>query len=214
MTTEVQIANMALSHIGHKADVTAIDGTEASREAELCTMFYPQARDVVLERHPWRFTMRRAAGSAVSETVMGWDYVYAMPTDCLRVLAVLPEEFDDDLSTAVDFSVTPLGYTPEPFDIETLESGDVVILSDVEDALLRYQVRITDTAKFPPGVTNAVSYMLASLLAGPLIKGDAGIAEAKRCREMAELEMSQAMVQDSRQRKRAPTHIVPWLAAR
>ncbi|MBP6563992.1 MAG: hypothetical protein KA200_00105 [Burkholderiales bacterium] len=204
MATEVQIANLALSHIGHKADVTAIDGTEASREAELCTMFYPQARDVVLERHPWKFTMRRAAASAVSEEVLGWDYVYAMPTEYMRIHAVLPEEFADEYEHDVEY----------PFQIETLDDGTEVIVSDVENAVLRFQVRVTDTAKFPPSVTSAISYMLASLLAGPLIKGGEGIAESKRCREMAEVEVLQAMVNDGRQRKVVPEHVVPWLAVR
>lgn len=223
MSTEVQIANLALSHIGHKADVTAIDGTEASREAELCTQFYPHARDVVLERHPWKFAMRRAAASAIDEEVMGWDYVYAVPADCLRVVAVMPEEFADDYSDAwVDprpaydapMPVQAGSYTAQPFVIEALEDGTEVILTDVENALLRYQVRVTDTAKFPPSLTTAISYMLASLLAGPLIKGSEGIAESKRCRELAEVEMQAAMVADARQRKIQPTHIVPWLSVR
>lgn len=223
MTTEVQIANLALSHIGHKATVAAIDGSEQSREAELCAQFYDLARDTVLERHTWNFTMRRIVATEVDEDIEGWEYVYAKPADTLRIIAVLPEGFDDDYADV--FSMVPNAYdepmpaqagryVPSPFVMETLDDGTEVILTDVENARIRYQVRVTDTAKFTAAFTMAVSRMLASFIAGPLIKGDAGIAESKAQRQVAEAEIMEARVHDARQRNVKPRHTVPWLAVR
>ena len=55
---------------------------------------------------------------------------------------------------------------------------------------------------------------LASLLAGPVIKGDAGRAEGKRCEAMAVTWLTQAKNSDSAQRRVNPTHSVGWIAGR
>lgn len=223
MATEVQIANMALSHIGHKADVSAIDGTEQSREAELCAQFYGMARDSVLERHAWNFTLRRVVASPLAVEVEGWDYVYAKPANCLRIIAVLPEGYDDDysesfaLSTPAYDAPMPMHsgrYVPQVFVVESLADGTDVILTDTENATIRYQHAVTDPTKFSATFTMAVSWQLAAHLAGPLIKGEAGIAESRRCMAMAEAMVGAAKELDARQRQVKPAHHPAWIAAR
>jgi hypothetical protein len=52
------------------------------------------------------------------------------------------------------------------------------------------------------------------MLAGPVIKGDQGAAEGKRCIAMTTLYLGKAMEADSNARKIQPEQIVPWIAGR
>jgi hypothetical protein len=52
------------------------------------------------------------------------------------------------------------------------------------------------------------------MLAGPIIKGEVGAAEAKRCAQMAQYYIGQADESDSNQRQIKPEHIVPWMSGR
>jgi hypothetical protein len=108
--------------------------------------------------------------------VGSWDHVYAEPTNCLRILAVLADGYSSDDQA-------------EKFDTETVENGSdftPAILTDAEDATVIFIRRVTDPAVFSPGFTDTLSWSLASMLAGPIIKGETGRAEAVRCLGMAQ----------------------------
>jgi len=105
-------------------------------------------------------------------------------------------------------------YAPQPFSPETLLDGQDIILTNQAGAVLRYTRYVSDTAKFSPLFTTALSYLLASKLAGPLIKGDAGRAEAKAQLQQFAYWYGQARDSDASQRKIAPVHQVPWVNAR
>jgi hypothetical protein len=79
---------------------------------------------------------------------------------------------------------------------------------------LRYTAYVKDTTQFSPLFVMSLSWYLASMLAGPIIKGDAGAAEAKRCTQMAMGFLSQAEMSDSNQRRNTMEHVVPWTAGR
>jgi hypothetical protein len=89
-----------------------------------------------------------------------------------------------------------------------------VLYTDQENALLRYQALVNDPTKFDPLFTMALSWHLASMLAGPVIKGDQGSAEAKRCAQMMLLYLQQARASDANQRDVKVEHIVPWTSGR
>jgi hypothetical protein len=52
------------------------------------------------------------------------------------------------------------------------------------------------------------------MLAGPVIKGDQGAAEAKRCTQMMANYLTQAKQADNLQRDITVEHIVPWTSGR
>lgn len=222
MASEVEICNLALAHLGDSATVASLDPPEGSAQAEHCQRFYPIARDAVLEMHDWNFATRRAELAAVTFGFEQWAYAYALPSDCLRALAVLSPSAADDYSYPVPSVFTQdqvpnAGqgiYTPQQFTVEINDSGDQILLTNVEDAILRYTAMVEDTTKFSPLFTITLSWHLASMLAGPVVKGEAGRAEAKRCAEMAQFYLSRATRSDASQRKVNPTHSVSWMAGR
>lgn len=226
MASEVDICNLALGHLGDNATVTSINPPEGSAQAEHCARFYPIARDSLLEMHFWNFCMRRINLASLEATWPEWKYAYAVPNDALNLIAVMPPDANDDYATRFVPTDTPQyahnispviaagRYSPQPFAVEVLADGQHVLYTNQEKAMLRYTAYVRDTTVFSPLFTMALSWHLASMLAGPIIKGDAGAAEAKRCTQMAMGYVSQAEVSDSNQRRNTMEHIVPWTAGR
>ena len=225
MASEIDICNLALGHIGDSATVASLNPPEGSAQAEHCARFYPIARDSLLEMHSWGFATKRATLALLSSGFPEWDYCYAQPTDALNLLAILPPEATDDYSgqynipsQTVSYSNVPMSaggmYVPQAYSAEALGDGTEVIYTDQENAVLRYTGRVEDPTKFSPLFTVALSWHLASMLAGPVIKGDAGAAESKRCAAMMQAYLSKAAVSDANQRREPPKQVVSWLAAR
>lgn len=216
MASEVDICNLALSHLGDTATVASLDPPEGSVQAEHCARFYPIARDSLLELHPWGFATRRIQLAQLGTGWPEWDYSYAQPADALNIIAVLPPDATDDYSQGL--SNVPLAaggsYVPKAFSCEIDSNGADVIYSDQEDAVLRYTALVSDTTKFSPLFVMTLSWHLASMLAGPIIKGDAGAAEAKRCASMMQAFLGQATESDAGQRRITPQHSVTWMNGR
>lgn len=227
MASEVDICNLALAHLGDTATVSSLYPPEGSAQAEHCARFYPIARDSLLEMHMWNFATTRANLAMLTATMPEWTYVYAAPNDMLNAIAVLPPEASDDYSARIMptdlYGYTTIQnlpfnwagtYTPQPFSMETLTDGTQVICTDQQSAVLRYTRFVTDTTLYSPLFVTALSWHLASMLAGPILKGDVGAAEAKRCAQMAELWRQQAEASDANQRNIKPNQIVGWMAGR
>ena len=89
-----------------------------------------------------------------------------------------------------------------------------VILTNVADATLSYVAKVTDTTVFSPLFVDALAWLLASNLAGPLMKGDAGAQMAQTCYRHFLLTLGQARVSDANQHMAQQDHNPAWIAAR
>jgi len=223
MASEVDIVNLALGHLGDTATVSSIDPPEGSPQAEHAARFYPIARDSLLEMHPWGFSTTRSTLALISEGAWPeWKYCYASPSGALNIIAILDPNAADDYSVGMQYAYTQIGtpvvmqgvYTPQPFSQETLEDGTVVIYTNQENAVCRYTRFVTDTTNFSPLFVDTLAWYLASYLAGPILKGDAGAAEAKRCMANAMGMLGKAATSDSNQRRVHPMQNVGWMAGR
>lgn len=182
MASVVQLCNMALSHIGSEARVSSISPPDGSAEAGYCATFYDVARTELLEPGTWRFARKRATLAEVTNPSTAWAFAYALPSDCMRPLRVLTQ------GTALTvFNQDERAYrlneeAGADFDVE----GDVLYTNEPEVTLL-YVRDVTDTTKFTPSFTSALSYLLASYLAGPILKGNEGaqVGDGMRNRAMA-----------------------------
>lgn len=201
MSSVVDICNIALARLGDSAAVTSIDPPEGSMQAEQCARFYPIALDSLLEAHDWRFATRRVPLALLDMESFEWQFAYAHPAGVIKILSVTPRTAKTDAMS-------------EPYITETGESGDVMILTDVQDASVRFTVRVTDTTKFSPLFVDALSWLLASHLAGPVIKGDAGAAAARSCYAMYRALLGQASVSDANQQRTEPDHTPGWIQGR
>lgn len=201
MSSEVDIVNLALSHLGEDATVSSIDPPEGSAESEHAAMFYPMARDAMLEMHEWRFATKRVLLALTTSDTFEWEYAYALPSGMLRALAVLPETSSADADG-------------EDYDQQLDTTDAQIILTNCEDASLKYTVRVTDTTRFPPLFIEALAWLLASHMAGPLIKGQQGREVSRGCMQMFAVLLGQAKNSDANQRQVEPVHTPGWIGGR
>ena len=159
MASEVDICNLALSHIGASATISSL--TEQSEEAFHCNLLYADARDTLLRTFPWGFATRHVALSDVGTPPGNWLYRYQYPNDCLYAREILQT------------NTVPGASDPIPFTValsDTLDSK--VILTDQVTATLVYTFQATNTLVFEPMFTNALAWKLASEVAMPLVRDE------------------------------------------
>lgn len=169
MTSKVDIANLALSHIAQGPRVTNIDPPDGTLHAEILSQFYPVARDIALEMHAWKFATTRRVLTPITlpDAVTQWAFAYQYPNLVVRPLALLIPESTDDVSGAREFTV----------EIDP-DTGVQIILTNVEGAVLKYIRRQDVPERYTPLFVNAVSHLLASFIAGPITK-KASIVESQ-----------------------------------
>jgi hypothetical protein len=174
MASEVEICNLALSHIGEDR-VSAISPNAATRQARECFTHYAACRDEVLSVLNWPFARTNPVIlSELSATDERWDYVYLLPADCL-----VPREIYNPAKAHDDDKI--------PFE-QAVVSGQQAILTDQYQAALIYTKRITNAGQFPAYFVTALAFRLASAMAVPL-KGDKDEEERLLQRYMAFLQM-------------------------
>ena len=172
--------------------------------------------------HTWNFAAKRGNLALTTNTLDQWDYAYVAPADMMNPVAIISPSSQNDYATRMSAGDTPGGitsnyaptivagqYTPQQFAVE-----GTYIYTNQENAMLRYQAYVTDPSIFSPLFVTTLSWHLASMLAGPIIKGDQGMAEAKRSTQMMQGYLTQAKQSDNLHRDITVEHIVPWTSGR
>lgn len=138
--SETSICNMALSRIGSKR-INNID--DSSVEAVHCRTQYDISRNNLLRAHPWRFSLARAVLSQdATDPAFGWEYAYALPNGCLRVLSI-----DGDPA----------------FEVEGRK-----LMTDQDSAQIVYVKEITDPTQFDSMFVNLLALEIAVQLVMPM----------------------------------------------
>lgn len=195
MASTVDICNMALAHIGADGVVSSINPPDGSAEAGHCARFYPQARTELLESFAWTFAKTRVVLAEVTNPSSIWAYAYALPSDCLTTVRVL------NTFTLLDFGFLPLYGFVTPSEVALFNErgcadfeieGDT-LLTNEPTAVLMYLRDVTDTSRFSASFNTALSYLIASYLAGPMIKGKEGASTGAALRQAAQQAARAAM---------------------
>jgi hypothetical protein len=145
----IDLCNAALAMVGVDRGIESLEDDEPA--ARYCSRLYPQIRASLLRDHPWRWALRRAALATLTDTLTGWEYVYAYPSDCAKLLNVE----DSDPDKAIQY----------PFEIRALAGGTVAIACDVYQAYARYSRDVVDANLFDASFAEALSAKLAARLA-------------------------------------------------
>lgn len=190
----ISLCNIALSHIGQAPIITLLDSNERARK---CSIFYANIRDMVLSDSSWGFATRIAALTEYSsDTVAGWDFVYAFPSDCVNARKVYLSNSDPDPKSN-DFKI-----------VFSFTRSTKIIVANIEDAYIEYTARVDDPAIYDPLFVKAFTYKLASELAIALI-GDKDLSI--KLAQLYSLTLSEAMrvnkVQDKTSGHQANTFV-------
>lgn len=198
-TSRVEICNMALSNIGDGATVTSIDPPDGSLQARICAQFFDIAVNKAMEAHAWDFAVKRVSPTAVTTDRSEWLFSYTLPDDYMGVLTVLPEgATDDDHIRGMSIRV--------PYTIAVDAYGAKRLFANSENVILLYKSRVWDSAQWSESFVIYLSWVLASMIAPPQIKGDKGIEASKMALQMAKFHLSEAQtydVQTSREKPQA-----------
>lgn len=148
--SKVQIANMALSHVGTKSSIESLD--ENSPEAKACKLWYQLSLEQALEGFDWSFARKRQALALDGEDPPEeWSYRYQYPSDCVRFRHIWNPAGPD--ADAV------------PFEVETNSNGTRTILTHMVDAIGVYTMLLDNPASYTPMFVEALSRSLAHHIA-------------------------------------------------
>lgn len=200
MASEKDICIYALQHIGQFADMVSLD--EDSQHAAVAKKAYPFVRDAMLERHTWNFalTTKRIARIVTDDDVTA----FPLPEDCLLV---------SEVKSGTEYERFNAG---DAWEVQLVGDTRCVVLTDVwrrdvGEITVRYVKRVTNTATFSAGFTEALSWNLAAAVAGPIIKDDTGITVTQKLVQYAQAFEAKAALADAAQRKsRNKQPLAPW----
>lgn len=170
--TDVDICNLALGRVGVDRTIVSLD--EQSKEARNCRRFYPLARDEVLEKVVWPFTVRiqSLAPLTAGSLLPGWGYQFQAPSDMLQALEVAP---DSDVTSLAGYYTDCCGpWAPARgarHAFRKAQSADgtaTAILCNMATPWLVYSARVTDTAQYSTLCASAIADRLAMELAMPM----------------------------------------------
>lgn len=206
VVTSVDICNRALDLIGHQKRITALGPSDGSAEALTCNDHYTSAVNELLELREWSFaTVKRKLEALDKSDDPAYDYAYKVPEGMLKAIALLEDGASDNYLRN-GFEVAPQNY-----ELHADLNGVVRIYSDTAGAWLRFTKYVTNPNYFTPQFLNALYWLLASKIAGAIIKGAEGGRERDRCLQMFAMALGEAAKVDAVQQKRpVETPIARW----
>lgn len=224
MATDVDVCNIALSYLGDSAVIGSINPPSGGAQAQHCARFFPLALGEFVEAHEWNWCTTRVSLAEVDNPTTTWIYAYGLPGDMASPIAVISSDAGDDYSVGipspyttslVNFDASLGGYTAQPYSIETLADGTPVLLTNQQYAVLRYKRIVENVGPLPPLAIEALARLLAAKLAGPIIRGEKGRAEARDQMTMyARVALPAARASDSKRQRIGITHTPDWVANR
>ncbi|MDO5531063.1 hypothetical protein [Sutterella sp.] len=187
MASDVDICNLALARLGDEANVTSISPADGGMQAEHCARFYPLALSQILGAYPWRFAIKRQTLARLAAEPVGGGYAFPLPSDCVTVL----EAHVDDEGLTEHFMRT----------LWTIEQQDsrACLVWKHDTCWIRYTSAKTPASLFPSDFVDALAWLLASHLAGPVMPGATGVQVSQSMREIYEATVQRAMANDARQ---------------
>ena len=214
MTSAVGICNIGLGHLGQEKQISSISPVDGSRESGYCAMFYPIARQEMIELAPWTFATTRIALAQTTNLSTVWSYAYALPSDCLKPVRVLTLGDFSSIFLRADvidsFPATSNDFFDEEGSANFQVQGDVIYTHEPE-AVLIYRKDVVDTSKFTPLFVTSLGMLLASYLSGPIIRGAEGAKTNAAWRANAEGAIRRASFSDanssSQRNDPVPSHI-------
>jgi hypothetical protein len=206
MSSETDICNMALDRLGHQP-ITSL--TEGSKAADLCLRNYPRCRDSLLRGHTWNFSIKRAALSQDSTTpAYEFDYRFALPVDCLKVIRT---SYESDFTRGAAIYGFPgvHGYAGAtvPYRIE----GRYVLCNE-SSMSIEYVSQVTDPTQFDELFTDVLAQRLAAEIGMALMDNAAAV---KNIWDIYQMKLNEARITDAQEgTPREVVDLSAWLTAR
>ena len=166
--SKAQIYNITLNILGVSMPIENTNSSD--NRAILLNNYYELARDYVLKDFDWNFASAFKSLTLCEEEIQesGYEYCYDYPNDCICARDVFNKN----------------DYVLQKFSIHSFLDGQKVILTNTQEAILRYTRRVEKEVFYSPEFKMALSYYLASLtscvITGSLQKGELAYEKYKQ----------------------------------
>lgn len=166
----IDVCNGAIDLIGQGRHIENFDNS--SPESAICSRLYPQSLKFVLDLYNWSFARRDEIitkdyllPDVVSKP---YDYSYKLDDDVNRVLFLTDVDADQNVETN--------GYERRiQFNFRNYDGKKILVTNKAPDFVMHYQCFLDDVSVASPTFLEGLQYILASRLAGSIIKGQLGV---------------------------------------
>ena len=183
MSSDIDIVSNALLLIGDEP-ISAF--TEAGAGATIAANLYPQTYAKMLSEHPWSFAFKEqqlSRLSAVPDSKTNYSYAFQLPTDLIRLWAILPNSRYEIIGS--------------------------LLYSNETELLARYIYK-PDENDLPPHFVEALQYKLASDFA---ISVTEDRNKAQYYAELTKMATAKAKNVDSQGRPQTPVISSPFISS-
>lgn len=208
MASEVEICNIALSNI-RAGSINSL--TEGSLQAQQCKLKYGILRDRCLREIPWGFNRKIKALAPVTTEIFNWAYAYQYPIDCLKIHRLMGsyEEISsgatDYISQQLDANVLSLKDTRTQIPYEVFNFDDKkTIGADQPELRINYAAKVTDPNLFSDDFVMALSHLLASEVAVPIVGAEMGRALRNDSLQLYKQYLASALAADQNDQYSSP----------
>ena len=167
----------------------ALTAAHAQDEAVVCALHFANVRDSLLQLYPWVFARKTETPAQLSSNNSGWRYSFVLPSDCLKVNAIIAKDTRPDFYEAGE---KDLSQVPSNIELLEYETAGGYVFTNRTPITIRYQAKITDISKWDLAFTNAFVIKLAEAIA-PAIRADAPVIQGL---ENSAMQIIQAAVQN------------------
>lgn len=164
----------------------------AQDEAVVCTLHFERVRDNLLQSFAWIFARKTDTPAQLSEGIAGWEYSFALPSDCLKVIAVLAKDKRKEFYSAWE---RDLSSPSELNEIIEWEEADNKLYTNRTPVHIRYTERITDINLWSGAFIDAFVIKLAEAIAPAVgASGDLIQVLEKQFEQIIQLSMSNGVI--------------------
>jgi hypothetical protein len=213
---DVDICNMALSHLSMSQGIQSIDPPDQSEQAKVCAFWYPKMRNWLLREAPWNFAYVNQVLASDATTFPGWAYAYQYPDDCLELIAITTQyglRFGQTFWSTYWWPQSGgIPKIPTKVVQSTAVPGELAILCDLTSPVYAFYIQcVTNTQLFDVQFSDALSFYVASRVGGPL---RANAQKVQACAQAAEMMKLKAIAQSMNESQQDNERVSPSISAR
>lgn len=217
MYSQTDIYTMVAYKVAQSVGIPSL--TDKSKINDVLNNMWPRIRDLVLSARVWPWALRAQALpiSEEADSMLGWQYRYSYPNDCLTAHAVTDtiglqqvgrlSRFADEQYLATIMGSSAYDWDTAHGELET------VIDTNVPAAVLVYLVRVEDTGRYPVHFVEALACRLAAE-AAPALIGEVGLNSKQTLLQEYQWALTEAGAHAKNEASSAGGYTTPALAAR
>ena len=236
MSSKLQVANKALLLVGARTQVSSIEPSDGSTEANAITTLFQSTFETLARSAPWNCLRKQktlsllAAAQGTTENPDGttlplpsipWNYAYAYPSDCLNFQYLVSDTTTAGINSTPQTTVTNSSgswFSSDaqiPYDIATFSDVNdnivKVILTNLSQAQGVYTANYNNPSLWDSLFESAMTASLAALLV-PALSLSIPLMQVNM--KVADEAIAIAQAKDGNEGVTVMDHVPDWITAR